>query len=210
MKLSLYEIETTIRKACVGSGLAFGVAEDIGKACAWLALHQINDITSVLKAITSKNKNPHIVSNNAGYLIFSDAAIAINGPSMIDLLIADHSLKNIQIQNPDSILLLIGLAGISTKHFDLVFNFTFSKGKKISVSDNGVNNMNSIPNTDSIIYLSCQSKKTMPSKVKTSFKGSEINSSEWKQIENLAAKTYVPASHTSRSEGAGAGLTDND
>jgi hypothetical protein len=37
MRLSLNEIEVTVRKAALGSGLPLGLAEDAGAAAAWLA-----------------------------------------------------------------------------------------------------------------------------------------------------------------------------
>ena len=41
MRLSLSEVETTIRKAAVGVGLALGLGEDAGRAAAWAALAEM-------------------------------------------------------------------------------------------------------------------------------------------------------------------------
>ena len=211
---SLNEIETMLRKAAVGSGLPVGLAEDIGRAGAWLAAQGHDGVDAALKAIRDRFRDrllsPEIPVREGGILVFHTSHSAICGPSAIDLLVAEEASHGVRLLNVDSPVLIIGLAGTAAVNYCIEINLAFSYGGEASVSaDNLVlNGSLPAPGTDIFITIRKVGRKTR--KGKSHMGGVVISEEIWREAAAFAARTYVASTEESRLQGAGAGMTDND
>ena len=210
MRLSLFEIEATVRKACLGSGLSFGLAEDIGKASVWLAARGYDGVGTVIDALQSITGNCDIHEVKDGLYLFKNTCMTSCGPSAIDLLIGEKSCTQVCLSNANSVLLLVGLAGVSAEQNRMKFHLVCSNKASINVSVTGVYIDGSYPKFPGDILMTGEKVSQLKNTFEPPKQGAEIDDSYWREAELLAAKTYVPESQASRTGGAGAGLTDND
>ncbi|OUR75444.1 hypothetical protein A9Q83_18700 [Alphaproteobacteria bacterium 46_93_T64] len=210
MRVSLYEIATTLRKASIGSGLPVGLADDIGEAAKWLAVRECDCVDPVLTAIVAGMSTVEMHVSDEGTLVFPDARIAVCGPSVIDLLVGEARYNEAYLINADSALLMIGIAGVVAEHHGMEFQFCFSNGAKAQVTADELVTQGEMPSSNCDIALTCRKTDVTQSKPSIPIQGVKVAIEAWRQAENLAAKTYVPESKKSRTGGAGAGLTDND
>ena len=94
MRVSLSEVETTVRKAALGVGLALGLAEDAGRAAGWAALAGVGDpglFAAALEALdTGRSVGADADRAHAGTLTPVDGAgplsALIAGPAACDAL----------------------------------------------------------------------------------------------------------------------------
>ena len=210
MRLTLYEIETTTRKASIGAGLPHGLGEDIGSAVAWLAGRNYDGIGAALKSIRAGMSKVKMSVADKGIMNFPDVSIAVCGPSVIDLLTGEKSCTEAHLHKPDSVILLFGFAGVAASQRSYIFHFDFSNGTKVRVSSNKVVENGEVPSSSCDVVVRCYEDKQGLSPTPMPLGGVEVNNETWSELVALAAKTYVPESNASRAAGAGAGLTDND
>ncbi len=210
MRLTLYEIETTARKASVGAGLPFGLSEDIAKAVIWLAGQNIDGVEATLNSIRAGMRTMETSVVDHEFMVFSNAQSAMCGPSMVDLLISEKAGFEVRLNKMDSAVLLLGFAGVSASQHKRIFEFEFSNGAKAVVFGNKVVLSGDLPSANCDAIVRCLKDEQEMSPILLPQRGVEINEDIWREIETLAAKTYVPESKGSRVDGAGAGLTDND
>ncbi|MEE9321977.1 MAG: DUF3726 domain-containing protein [Granulosicoccus sp.] len=210
MRLTLYEIETTLCKASTGAGLPLGLGEDIGSAAIWLAGQNCDGVAAALESIQAGMSKVKMSDTGNGVMIFSDACIAVSGPSIVDLLIGDQSCTEIHLCKPDSVMLLFGFAGVVANRYGYLFQFDFSNGANVQVSGDKVVETGEMHDLCSdVVVKSCIDQKglavaPMPAA------GVDVDDELWCEVLALAAKNCVPESDASRVAGAGAGLTDND
>ncbi len=210
MRVSLFEIETTLRKAAIGAGLSNGLAEDIGNAAAWLASREYNSVEAVLAAIRAGMSKPEMRIDVSGAVVFPDARIANCGPSAIDILVDEKTCDKVYLHNVDSTVLLIGLAGIGANHHALEFLISFSDSAEVLVSTNAAIEKGPIAMSNCNIVLTCRKISEAPGNISTPTQGVFVDDKLWHEACLLATRTHVPESQASRTTGAGASLTDND
>ena len=210
MKRSLNETGTMLRKACVGAGLPVGLAEDLGRAGTWLIAHGHDGASAVLTALAGDLSSPAHLQTNAAQAIFSNTAVAVCGPSAIDLAIADAKAEGVLLNNADSPLLVIGLAGAAAVHSDHKFTVGFSNGCSAIVTAIGVSLNSQVPATACDVEISSRRTQSGIDVAGPAINDFVISDDDWQKITRLATKTYVPATEASREKGAGAGMIDND
>ncbi len=215
MRCTLYEIETTLRKASSGTGLPFGLAEDIGKATTWLCEKGYNGVEEALVAINSMNgwTDGAKVLTGDNEMIFPDAKSAMCGPSVIDLLLAEKIVTRINLLNVDSAVLIMGFAGVAATSNNCEFQIEFSNSSTVRVGSNKVTEHGLLPAMPDSILITCHNnnlKNDAHAQTLKTHNGVEVNEGSWHQAEILAAKTLVPESKNSRASGAGALSSDND
>ena len=210
MRLSLYEIETTLRKASIGAGFPTGLAEDIGRAAVWLVARDMDGVAAVLAAIASGFQVPQMQVGDDGVITFAHARAAICGPSVAELLVGEPTCAQVRLTGIDTIPLLLGITGLAAARFECAFRFEFSNGAFANVSADRVTMGGQAPEPGCDIIITRLTGQPDKPALSLPKSGCEVRDTDWHRAEALAAKTYVPESRDSRVQGAGAGLTDND
>jgi hypothetical protein len=211
---SLNEIELTLRKAAVGAGYPYGLAEDIGQAGAWLCAHGLGGVPACLAALEADPGQSQPVVLQDRTPSFPDARIGQAGPSAIDLLLSDADNGEVRLTNIDTPLLLIGLAGVAASAGKTGFALRFSNGCTVDIGEGGlaVSGTPPEPGADADLARTeiAQTDTAVPDHFEAVAGGFNVGDDLWAEVLSLAARTYVPASEASRARGAGAGDIDND
>ena len=199
-----------LKKAAVGSGLPFGLAEDTAQAGAWLICQGHDGVSAVLMAIEEGFNGPATRIEAGHTQIILEGRVALCGPSCVELIAGVASVNEVCLFNVDSPFLLIGQAGVGFQNFDIELTLRFSDGSVASISDRGLTLCGSLPHrgTDVLVTRYQSNQTTGTANIRTN--DIEIEPETWHAIEALAAKTYVPSSEISRAKGAGAGPIDNN
>ena len=213
--VTLAEVESSLRKVARAIGLDWGIAEEAGKAARWLAafglpgpevmlahLQQIegNDYRSL---IPDCNLEPW--QSTAGILcpVISGAAIADRSAQ---LLVG----KQFNLGNTAFPLLLAATVGQAARCHRSVFTTSWA-GVRVSCFENGLSidgNRDDLLIAE-VVAVNCRQDDGVSPQQLPSTLAYQIDQQSWQLIDQLAFKTYAPATEASRA-GAGAGLTDND
>ena len=185
MTFSLNEVEATVRKAARGAGLPIGIAEDIGRAAAWLCARGEDGSAAALEGLRRYDASRPCALNEAG--ADPAARAVIEGLSAIDLIIAGCR-DRVELSGLDVPMLLRGLVGISTAGRELAIELDLGLDGHATLIRREWHAAESAPHT----------------------RRHEADPAVWHELQGLAARTYVPASEASRAHGAGAGLVDRD
>jgi hypothetical protein len=197
MTYSLNEATSLMLKAALGSGLPMGLAEDCAAAGNWLLRHGHDGAGAVCEGLMS------------GCIIWT-------GPSILDGLTANPTGLLVEIEVLDAPLLLLGMAGSvlsagSPTLANSQFQFDFSNGSQVMVHAGGlVMDQTVTPGCDVEIARNASPDEAVgyvdrPLQTRVTLTPAVVQ-----ELTERAARTYVPATETSRERGAGAGLTDND
>jgi hypothetical protein len=213
--VTLAEIESSVRKAARATGLDWGIAEEAGKAARWLAAFGLPGpeiMLAQLRQLDGKDYRSFIPDCK---LEPWQAKSGILCPLIAGAAIADRSaqmLGGIQFNLGKTAfpLLLAATVGQAARCHQSVFTTCWA-GVRISCFENGL----SIDgNGDDLLLgevdaVSCREDNLPAPRQLPSTLAYQVDVDSWKSIDNLAFKTYAPATESSRA-GAGAGLTDND
>ncbi len=209
MILSASEIETTLRLAAVGSSWPFGLAEEIGRAGAWLVLQGLDGVGAAIEAVEEGAAGPLPAEKTAGGWLVGGERGPASAVAALDLAMAADEGKSVRLRGYRHPSLLIGLAGVAAKAFGCGFALSFDGDVRADVSSDRLQLERLLPEgpCDVVIarrqLVQVHGGGTLPD-------GIEVDDAIWRKAKGMAAKTYVPASEASRVRGAGAGLLDND
>lgn len=206
MRVSLNEIEVTLKKAAIGAGFATGLAEDVGRGCGWLATRGFDAAGAGLSALQLPPGGSGGTLGADGCARFTSARIARDGVSALDLLLAGEAVLA-ELDAVDSPLLLVGLAGIAAAAHGGTFRLDHSGGTLVVAAGSVMGDVMRGPGAS--IRLTRQAGGNaiaMPPETG----GCEVVPEDWAAITALAARLLVPESTASRDAGAGAGAIDND
>ena len=192
MSYSLNELQALAFKAARGSGVPWGIAEEAGMATRYLCEHGLDGAESLRQALGQPPKtNPLYV-----------------GTALSDGAWAQQNWQSSQAMHAPA--LLIPFAALSLADTDIWLNIAW-EGVSLYLSK-----------SDLIYSKIDQIHAAGPIEVRidtgaaglgeTFQKSSRAQISEecYRALEQLAEKTYAPATEASRLSGAGAGLNDND
>lgn len=210
MRLTFYEVEATMRKAGIGSGLPIGIAEDFGRAVRWLVCHDLPGVEEALKSIASDEVKIEFQRKKEGVVVFPNAKVSVCGPSAIDILIGEKTCNAVHLVDADTAILFIGFVATVGAYHNLAFELTFSNGTTASVFRGQLKTNGPLPSSRCSIIASCYKSEEHRTSATTQKNELEVDNEIWQQAELLAAKTYVPESHASRTSGAGARINDNE
>jgi hypothetical protein len=210
---SLNEIEAEARKAARGTGLSWGLAEDVGRIARRLAHTQhLAVMADALDALKSGHHTTRLISDRAGIHATEDRPLS---PLVLASAIADRGSEiaqgvlTVSAKVAEPRLLVPTLAGMAAflqrplrvqvdKH-DIVI------GRDIAPAFAALAGLRTA-DTILIYTFPRELDQMLPPKAG----GVAIPDDLWRRFTALAALTYVPASEHSRLAGAGAGLSDND
>ena len=192
MKMSLNEIEQTVLKAARGAGCAWGDAEEIAVAARWLAL---NRLAWIARLVIDLEAGPG--AHSAVFL----------GPALCEPQALTDGIAYERIASP--IWLAAHVAGLAAVMARCV---ALSWDAASIVVDGDGHLRDSQGHIDvavaaAVVIRLCAASGSVTKPVAGA---RDVDAALWARLEDLAARTCVPASDQSRSSGAGAGNSDND
>lgn len=216
---TLVEIEGYFQKVARATGLHWGLAEEAGKATRWLAAFNLPGpelMLTHLQAIEGKDYatyKPNISPENNEAIWQADNELMC--PIITGAAIADRTQqvldgKTIQLSRVAYPILLAAAIGQATRCHNIIITISWGD-LKLSCYGNGIRIDG---NRDDLLLahvdtLSCQQTFDSTPEQLPSTRAYAIERDIWNVIDQLAFRTYAPATQASRAR-AGAGLTDND
>ncbi len=196
-------------KACVGGGVDVGNAQDIASSATKIGAYQIKFFDFLPSLIQASKGPPLSLNTSLKVAKFETISVVQNASFLIDCL-QSNLYEKIHIKHIDSILLLAGtcihlapelkvLISLNDKVVAGIHQYSLLASKEFLSFKNADNLRLEIVNQfdDNLVLLQPSDTLFIEEKI-------------WRELEALAANTYVPETEHSRLEGAGAGLTDND
>ncbi|MCV9999230.1 DUF3726 domain-containing protein [Pararhizobium sp. YC-54] len=203
--LSFNEVLSSARKAAVGAGLPYGVAEDIGMAAAWLSARGVDGIAATVQALETVDPRGR---RNVADAVATRAAV--EGVAAIDALCAGETAKTIVLGRVDAPALLAGLAGVAATNLGLAIHMTLPGGQTLFLpyATDLQATIGDGRNID--ISLTCRGETGhAPPDEDIPARPHGCDEIAYRTAMQLAARGYVPASESSRA-GAGTSKSDND
>lgn len=218
-KQTLVEIDGYFRKAARATGLPWGLAEEAGKTARWLAAFDLPGPELILRHLQNIEgedyepfkpvigpdpiSQPWQANGQSLCPIITSAAVA----DRVKLLLDGQTIRLGAVAYP---ILLIATIGQASRCHNMIITTSWA-GVKFSCYGNGIRIEGNRDDLwlDKVDAVSCQQTfGTLPEKMPSTL-AYAIDSEVWRLVEELAFRTYAPATAQSRA-GAGAGLTDND
>jgi len=202
---SFSEIDTTSKRATKAAGFAWGIAEEVGKNMRNLemfGLPGVKNLNLYLKKIKENpTEKPKKIENENKPQAKEFCPIHC-GTIFLDNCKVLESLKTIKFKNVSYPLLFLPFISRAS---EIV-------GKKISVQ---YEENNFLLNFDKTIFsknIKNNEVVSLAKEVSIEFleNSNSFSIQEWKELCKLSEKTFVEETESSKTVGAGAGLTDND
>ena len=221
MSYSYYEVYTNAQRAFSALGFPYGADEDAAFIISWLESFDLDGIhlLSTLYPKLDDNFRGSFTKNNlVDRFDLQNHSCLMVGPGLVDFMTFHTNLKNeikIELTNcPDPLFLIPLLYRIIKKN---IFSKITKEEKLLSI----VGKKNSFIHddikenkcSDFFIYLSKNEFEIPDEKNSINYKvlnknlsnGLNPDQAGWDLVSNLAFKSYVPESETSREKGAGGG-----
>ncbi|UCH39303.1 MAG: DUF3726 domain-containing protein [Gammaproteobacteria bacterium] len=214
-RITLAEIESSLRKAARACGLDWGVAEEAGKAARWLAAFNLPGPETTLRHLQNLCGQDYRNFIPDCDLVPWQASGGILCPIITGAALADRSAimlegSAIKLGPTAYPLLLAATLGQAARYHRTVFTTCWA-GVRVNCFANG---LTIAGNNDSLLLpeapnvCCCREELSEPEQLPATL-AYEIDREIYDEIDRLAFQTYAPATEHSRA-GAGAGLTDND
>ncbi|NKB54064.1 MAG: hypothetical protein GKR97_17940 [Rhizobiaceae bacterium] len=207
LHISANQWRTSVLKACVGTLVARGIAEDIADACLALLALQQNPLQPLLGCLNTFHPSSSDVDGVPDWPDVGATAhlgslqVLKFGPSIIDMAQAGI-VCNCDI---DSMILLLGLAQARLHSHDMQLECS-RDGTNWQTIDGAISsgNVHSGPET---CWLRAQKAQSRTPLNMTNLP--QPRREDWVSLQQFADQIMVPADDSNRAD-AGAGLTDND
>ena len=202
---SFSEIDTTSKRASKAAGFAWGIAEEIGKNMRNLEMFGLPGVKNLNLYLQKIKKNPtekpkKIEKENKPQS--KEFCPIYCGTTFLDDCKMLERLSRIKFINVSYPLLFLPFISRASEVV----------GKKISVQ---YEKNNFLLNFDKTIFSKNIKNSEVVSLAKEVFiefleNNNSFSIQEWKELYKLSEKTFVEETESSKTVGAGAGLTDND
>lgn len=236
MIVSLNEIETTVRKAARGLGLAVGLAEDCGRQAAWLAAAGFDAVSAILAACEGVEAGravaPGGTRDPSGRIAPEGGAVlsAVSaGPSLLDLVQAPPSTAAPLRAGPiDVPLLILGATACATIDARVPVTLSWGAPTVWARFDGAATSIRAAPGVDPAacrdapVAIAARSgdlpalpeirneRSLSVARAGVLATGVPVPVAAWEALGRLAARCLVPADARLRLVGAGAGVVDRD
>ena len=217
MTFSLNEIEAMGKRAARGAGLSWGLAEEAGKAARWLAAHALPGPEELAENLTGNDGRSHDelapVSVDGVWRARSGRlSPLVCGAALCDLAAEIATGREIELAALAQPLLLAPYAAGVAKMTDAAVELSWP-GVVMTFTSEGV----SIEGDHASLMarsadgVHCRRMETAVLAASAdAASGRAVDARTWNRLNELAQRTFAPATEASRLAGAGAGLTDND
>ena len=226
MRLSLNEIEVTVRKAALGSGLPLGLAEDAGAAAAWLAARGFPIAELIGVALEAPCTETRMERNGGRIRFLSEEGacpVLRVGPSACDLVLASGGFGAVEAVEAvmDVPLLAVAQAVLASSGSGVALLLEAGGTPAVEAADGG---SAFLVEPSQLAALRAERVRIAPAEAPSlhpprSFRaerqaaldeGVSVNPGRWRRVQALADRMLVPATAHSHERGAGAGLIDSD
>ena len=237
MRVSLNEIEKVCEKAACGVGVPAGADSDIGMATAWPEARSLPGVAVAARDLAEFD-NTGLTWRNSDAERYGDAqgsSLLPHAGGLIDLAAADAlgergTLKTVTVANARSPLFLLP-AAIQRLEDGCTFRLTWDPPEVVAMvgGDSGVtihgdallSNAATTLRIEAVVSdvdskgppsppLLCD-HEALQSRLAASLReGVAVDQASWDRLQEMAARTLVPASAESRRRGAGAEIDDNE
>jgi hypothetical protein len=225
MRLSLNEIEVTVRKAALGAGLPLGLAEDAGRAAAWLAARGFPMAELIFAALAAAPAELRLEREGTRCRILAEdgpCPVLQAGPSACDFVVAgarSGAPASVAVVL-DVPMVAVAQAALASAESGLALAVETAGAPAavlvggeaaLSAGPAGLAALRSKP-----IVLGIAERPMVPvgalrtNPEPASREGVSVPPALWGRIQALADRTLVPATAHSHERGAGAGLIDSD
>ena len=199
---SLSEIDTTSKRASRAAGFSWGIAEEIGKAIRSLELFGLPGIKNLNLYLNKIEKNhPEKVNKIVQENNNKEICPIYCGVAFLDQCKKLEILKNIKFYNVNYPILILPFI---SKASEIV-------GKKILMQ---FNKSSLLMNFNKSILSKSLDEQVVPLAGEMNIEFLEnknlFSNKEWNELYKISEKTFVEETDSSKTKGAGAGLTDND
>ena len=237
MRVSLNEIEKVCEKAACGVGVPAGADSDIGFGAAWLEARGLPGVTVAAHDL-AEFENISLTWRNSDAERYGDAqgsSLLPHAGGLIDLAAADAlakpgTLKTVTVANARSPLFLLP-AAVQRLDDGCAFRLAWDSPKVVAIADvdGGVTIHADALLSDAVTTLLIEAvvggadvkaapslpllcdHEALESRLAASLReGVSVDQTSWDRLQDLAARTLVPASAESRRRGAGAEIDDNE
>ena len=202
---SFSEIDTTSKRASKAAGFAWGIAEEVGKNMRNLEMFGLPGVKNLNLYLKKIKENPtekpkKIEKENKPQA--KEFCPIHCGTIFLDNCKVLESLKTIKFKNVSYPLLFLPFISRAS---EIV-------GKKISVQYEGNNFLLNFDKTIFSKNIKNSEVVSLAKEVSIEFleNSNSFSIQEWKELYKLSEKTFVEETESSKTVGAGAGLTDND
>ena len=215
MLVSLNEIDVSAKRAARGCGLSWGLAEEAGKAARWLCARGLPGVPALVPLLRAIDGKPVGKVRIAAGEWFPAGTFLC--PILVGAAISDDAAKigreqNITLHTLRAPLLLLPFLAWLAKHQGVAVCCNWQNATAVCSPAGAA--LSGEPRTEladrvEIIFGADVSPDTP---LLEGVEPVEVEDCVWRELQTLAARTYVPASDRSRLQGAGAGsgLSDND
>jgi len=194
--LSLNEVESLALKAARGSGLPWGVAEDTGRAAVWMARHAGGWAGALLRLLETpppRGEHPLLL---AGFLADTLGA----GPRTVERAVEPGWLLPGLLLPPPTRPLSIRIGATEIR-------FGTQTGPTATCPADSL--LVLPPSTVAVLFPDLE-LPALPHVLAPRLRRGCVALDDWRRLDALAQRTYVPASDASRRRGAGGARLDDD
>ena len=196
--LSDNEVELTFRKACAALGWDYGVAEEFGRAAAWLYRNTGSCLRPLLEMAEGEQNPPRFAVIGEGWQ--TQAAAALACVSAFDLLAAMPGRYVRLHRLTGGFPAAAALAGAAAGSYGITLCFRCGAASLFVWKDGFAGQLRTGQPPDGIrVTNDGPPRPPLPRRRRAAAIDAEV----WQRIADLAAQTYVPASDLSRRLGAG-------
>jgi len=209
MSYALNEVEATAKKATRGAAYTWGLAEEAAKATRWLCAQGLDGcaVLAGLLRTTDRATAMAPMSLDGDWASESGQLCAlISGASLSDCAYRLPA-GAIRMHNVIAPQLLLPFAAAAARHLGKPIAITWSDNTVI-VSESGLCTAE-IPAIDVADVVTVETVDAASQPVPQSTRAAPV-AADWTYLNELAGRTYAPATEESRLKGAGSGLSDND
>ncbi len=214
MSRSLSEIEVMALKAARGTGHSWGVSEDAGRAVRWLCSAGIDGCAALVALLSGTGSSARKPGSPKVSTTTWRSPTGILCPLQAGTALSDFASSivtgGIDLEHVERPVLILPFAATAARlvHTGLsvewrgAYSFTDGFGLGFRKGRDGLD----VASADRVTVRLERGVGCRPPHM-SRFRP---NDSDWAKLEELAGRTYAPATDESRLRGAGAGLSDND
>ncbi len=211
---SLSEIQAQCRKAARGAGLAWGLAEEAGMACRWLASFDLPGPRVLAELLRLNDGKPYETLRPASLdgnweALGGRLCPLIAGATLSDIAaerVAGHHVELAAVAFP---MLLLPFLGLAAKQHGVAQELRCNCTRVTCLPDGiSISGDVTLLQTAHARHVVCVGAERAEPDHKPSAQSRAIDASAWATLEFFAHRTYVPATDASRA-GAGSTLSDD-